>query len=237
MSWRMSLLASAVKPASPSMAAISATRAEWPPAGSPMISRSPKPCSTRPGSGLAQVRCTTQPITRSSGNSSAMRPPGSTLASVRSVNGKPAGAACRNHHGTPFIAGIRVVRGPISGCIARAAAASAGPLSAAITKSCGPSVEASSVVVICTRVSRPPATSRSPCSRTAASVAPRASAATGWPAVASLAANKPPTAPRPTTAIFIVDAPARTPFEELTRDGSDPVRRRDLQGKPAETRR
>ena len=230
MSWRMSRLASAVKPAPLSTAAISATRAEAPPAGSPTISRWPKPCSTKPGSELEQVRCTTQPITRSSGKSPAMRPSGSTLASVRSANGRPAGAARRNHHGTPFIAGITIVRGPISGCIAAAAAASAGPLSAAITKSCGPSVVASSLAVICTRASRPSIASRNPCSRTAASVAPRASAVTAWPAAASLAAIKPPTAPRPTTAISIVDASARGPSICLTMDGSDRTRGRRYWG-------
>ena len=42
-----------------------------------------------------------------------------------------------------------------------------------------------------------------PSARTRASVAPRASAETAWPARASRAAIRPPTAPRPTTAILI----------------------------------
>ena len=78
---RTSALASASKPDSASAAQTAPTRAESPPAGSPTISRSPKPCRTRPGSGHEAVRWTTQPRTRAIGSAASSRPPGSTLSS------------------------------------------------------------------------------------------------------------------------------------------------------------
>ena len=205
MAWRMSALGSAMKPACASALHTVVVRIESPPAGSPTISRSPNPCRTRPGSGLAQVRWTTQPSTRCSGSNAAMPPSGSTATMLRPASAADGGAACRNHHGTPFIAGSTIVCAPMSGCIACAAAASDGPFSATTTRSCGPRSRASSLAVTRGHVCAPFITRRSPCARTAARVAPRASAHTSCPALANRAAISPPTAPKPTTAIFIDD--------------------------------
>ena len=100
------------------------------------------------------------------------------------------------------MAGITGVFGPSSGCIVCAAVASDWALSATINGSCWPSARASSLALIAEVVSAPAIVRRKPCARIAASVAPRASALTSWPARASFAANKPPTAPNPGTALF-----------------------------------
>ena len=57
------------------------TRSDSPPSGSPMISLRPCRCSTRPGSAVEALGCTTHPITCSNGIARAMVPPGSTLSS------------------------------------------------------------------------------------------------------------------------------------------------------------
>jgi len=168
---------------------------------------------TTPGAGLEQVRCTTQPSTRSSGNAAAIRPPGSTLASGSAPAAADARASAeRNHHGTPFIAGSTSVCGPSSGASVVATSINAGPFSAITTRSCGPSAAAESLAAMRCAVSAPPALrTRTPCSRSAASVAPRASAETVCPAAASRAASNPPMAPRPAIAIFIVESPSCRP--------------------------
>ena len=175
-----------------------------------MISRSPKPCCTTPGCGLLQAKWTTQPSTCASGSAASMRRCGSMLASCRSsARSCPViDGVCRNHHGTPFIAGSTTVSAPISGASVTATLPSAGPLTATITRSCTPSACASSAANRLAQRSCPAMRSVSPRSRSACSVAPRASAEIVCAAPAALAsarraAMKPPTAPRPTTAIFM----------------------------------
>ena len=93
--------------------------------------------------------------------------------------------------------------GDIKAAIDPDAASSDGALSATITRSCGPSAAASSLTAIRLVCEPDAASTRKPCSRTRASVAPRATADTSCPARTSRAAISPPTAPSPTMATFM----------------------------------
>ena len=200
-SCRTSAATTASKPASASTAASRSTRSEVPPAGSPTISRRPTVCCTRPGSGHEVPACTTQPTTCGSGIAAAMRPPGSMLASGASPS---ASMPWPNHHGTPFMAGSTTVRGPSSGAMRGATAASAGPLTATTTRSCRPRSAGSSDAPASGALSNAsPMRSRQPRPRSAARVAPRATALTSHePPAASRVPMKPPIAPAPTMQTF-----------------------------------
>ena len=138
---------------------------------------------------------TTQPITRSSAIEAAMRPPGSTLCSGSAPSAE---APAPNHQGTPFIAGSTSVAGPISGAIRAATAGSDGALTATSTRSCTPSAAGSSLALTGALNNSAPWRSRKPCSRNAASVAPRATADTSHsPVKAKRVPMKPPIAPTP----------------------------------------
>ena len=143
--WRTSALASASKPALASAAQTALDpRRRRRRAGSPTISRSPKPWRTRPGAGLEQ-----RGGRRSRGRGRAAARPSSRAAGIdarerRLVRRRRPG---RNHHGTPFIAGSTTVVGPSSGAIAAPTAGSAGALTAMTTRSCAPSAAASSLAV------------------------------------------------------------------------------------------
>ena len=166
-----------------------------PPSGSPMIRPRPILCSTRPGAEVNVLAWTTQPITLASGMAAAMRPPGSMLCSGAAPS---AGAPAPNHQGTPFIAGSTSVCGPSSGAMRCATSPSDGLLTAITTRSCTPSVAASSLACTGALSSAPPWRSRKPCSRSALSVAPRATALSlHSPVRPSLVPMKPPMAPTP----------------------------------------
>ncbi len=125
-----------------------------------------------------------------------MLPSGSMLLSAR-----PAAAPCRpwqNHQGTPFIAGTTSVCGPSSGAMRRATSASAGAFTAITTTSCTPSAPGSALAVTGPEIGPAKPSTRSPCSSSAASVAPRATALT-WcaPVAARRAPISRPMAPAP----------------------------------------
>ena len=73
-------------------------------------------------------------MVRSGGTRAAIRPAGSTAAIV---------APRMNHHGTPLSIDSTSVPAPIIGAAASTAEASAGALTARISRSCGPSAIAS----------------------------------------------------------------------------------------------
>ena len=103
----------------------------------------------------------------------------------------------KNHHGTPFMAVSTMVSGRSSGLMRAATSGIAGPLTATTTRSCGPSSAGSSAASTFARSSPPVLASRIPCARSAASVAPRATALTACSCAASRAPMKPPMAPAP----------------------------------------
>ena len=106
-----------------------------PPRGSPTISRSPKLCRTRPGSGIEQARWTTQPSTRSSGSGPAGARRGRRWPAAPGPAALPAGTT-RARRSSPA---ARPWSATIRAAIESTAPASAGALSATITSSCGPS--------------------------------------------------------------------------------------------------
>jgi len=130
----------------------------------------------RPGLGAVQEAWTTHPSTRSVGMFRAVSPAGSI---ERSGSGS---RSARNHHGTPFIIGMTTVFGPISGATEADAAASAGPFTATMTMSCGPSLAESSSAAIAIWCSPLASEYSSPCVLSAASVWPRATALIRCPA-------------------------------------------------------
>ena len=166
------------KPAAASAAASAAVRGESPPAASPTMRPWPITCCTTPGSGDVQDACTTQPITCRNGIAAAIAPAGSSVRNRSPAQGP--GMPEKNHHGTPFIAVSTMVSGPSSGAMRAATSGIAGPLTATTTRSCGPSCAGSSAARTSARSSRPALRSRIPCARSAASVAPRATALTSW---------------------------------------------------------
>jgi hypothetical protein len=149
-----------------------------------------------PGAPTNAAACTTQPITWASGRCAAMAPSGSTLWSDR-----PAAGPCRpwqNHQGTPFIAGTISVSGPNSGAMWRATSANAGALTAITTTSCTPSAQGSALASTGPEMGPAKPSTRMPCSFSAASVAPRATALTRCaPVAARRAPTSRPMAPAP----------------------------------------
>ena len=185
----------AAKPARCSSAASANTRGVSRPEGSPTISPLPKWWRITPGACTEQLACTTQPITWRAGMARPMAPSGSTACSVVPASGPP--KPSKNHQGTPFMAVSTTVSGPISGAMWRATSASAGALTATMTRSCTPSA-AGSATAVTGWARRPSASSScSPSCCSAASVAPRATTPTEQPTAASLAPSQPPMAPAP----------------------------------------
>ena len=208
----MQALGSTSTPASASRAATAAVRGPAPPVAQPMTSRRPMACFTWPGPRVDAAMCTTPPTVRAGGRSARRRPPGSTLSSTqpRVGTGASAGRPSKNHQGTPFMAPSTVVSAWLSAATASATAGRAGALTATRTRSCGPRAAGSSATVMSTRWLPAASSSRRPCSRTAASVAPRTRALTCTRSAgsrASQAANRPPMAPRPTMHTFMVRSP------------------------------
>ncbi len=193
--WIMGL-AVASKPASSNAAFNAATRSLTPPCGSPMTSPRPIWLCALPGSLTDAAACTTQPITWPIGRCAAIVPPGSTLFNARPAAGP--GRPWQNHQGTPFIAGTISVCGPSSGAMARATSASAGAFTAITTTSCTPSAAGSALAVAGPEIGPAKPSMRNPCSASAASVAPRATALT-WcrPVAARRAPISRPMAPAP----------------------------------------
>ena len=146
-------------PAACSRPATCVRRTEEPPPGSPRMMPCPMRCHARPGSSTATPMWSTAPSTWRSGMAREMTPPGSTLS--RGLSGRP-GTPCANHHGTPFMAGRITVEACSSGAIWRAMCASAGPLTARMTRSCGPRVAGSSLAMAGAWRVSPPSRSRQP---------------------------------------------------------------------------
>src|SRR5450759_220489 len=99
---------------------------------------------------------------------------------------------------------ITIVSRLSKGEIADAMLVSAGPFTATTTRSCGPSSPGVSATRAGTATTLLPVCKRQPCARSAAAVAPRATAATSQPLCASRVPRKPPMAPAPKIVSFML---------------------------------
>ncbi len=184
------------KPAFARSAAMLARRAVERPSGSPTMSPWPLRCSENPGSGSAALMCTTHPRRRCVAIARPTAPPGSTASMRMPSHGPP--RPWKNHQGTPFIAARTTLSGPSSGAMRAATAGSAGPFTARITRSCGPSSAGSSEARTLGASTSPSRRKRSPCAPIASSAAPRATTLTSHsPRAARRAPMRPPMAPAP----------------------------------------
>jgi hypothetical protein len=136
-----------------------------------------------------------------------MIPPGSTLSSVVPSYGPP--LLKKYHQGIPFWAVRTIVEGPHSPRISAATPATWCALRPMTTRSCFPSSAIRSVARTWNVRSVPASWRINPFSRMAARCGPRTTTLTSWPSAASFAATSPPTAPAPTTQIFMSRAKAQ----------------------------